>query len=186
VTSSTFGDLMKKAAESGATFEVLEANTYTAKVIESEYKTSSTGKPQIKTRWEVVVGPKAGFKNLWNYFTLTTDNPNALSIFYRQMSALGITQEFFASLSTVDPETAMKHISGALLGQVAQIKVKVDTEYQNNKIERINPVSPEAAIGLPTLAADPFATAATAAPVVSTAPAPVAATETPAVPPPPF
>jgi hypothetical protein len=177
---------MKKAAESGASFEVLEAGNYVAKIIESEYKSSSTGKPQIKTRWEVIQGPKAGFKGLWQYFTLTTDNPNALAIFYRQMSALGITQEFFQSLSTVDPETAMKHIAGALLNAVAQIKVKVDVEYNNNKIERINPVPPEAGL-VSTPSTDPFAAAATAAPVVApTAPAPVAATEAPVVPPPPF
>lgn len=202
MTASTFGQLMDQAAASGASFEVLEAGVYIAKIIESEHKQSSTNKPQIKTRWEVVAGPKAGFKGLWNYFTLTTDNPNALGIFYRQMSALGITQEFFASLANTDPDTAMKHIANALLGQVAQVKVKVDTEYNNNKIERINPVPPEYGT-LPAQAnADPFAQAAAAptAPTAATAmsapaqaaepvPVPVAAppaTSEPTLPAPPF
>lgn len=188
MTSSTFGELMQQAAESGASFEVLEASNYAAKIIESEYKTSSTGKPQIKTRWEVVAGPKAGFKGLWNYFTLTTDNPNALGIFYRQLNALGITPEFLSSLANTDPETAMKHIATALLNQVAYIKVKVDTEYNNNKIERINPLPPEygqmAAATAPP--ADPFAgQTAQAAPPVPQETRQVDA-PSPALPPPPF
>jgi uncharacterized protein DUF669 len=191
MTQSTFGALMDQAAKSGATFEVLEAGVYIAKIIESEYKTSANGKPQIKTRWEVTHGPKAGFKGLWNYFTLTTDNPNALAIFYRQMTALGITSDFLQSLANVDPETAMKHISGALLGQAAQVKVKVDAEYNNNKIERINPIPPEAAQFVNTPTADPFAAAAAPAPTAQAVPsshptqtAPVP--DGPAAPPPPF
>lgn len=184
MTSSTFGELMDQAKNSGASFEVLEAGNYAAKIIESEHKQSSTGKPQIKTRWEVIAGPKAGFKGLWNYFTLTTDNPNALGIFYRQMSALNITPEFLSSLANVDPDTAMKHIASALLNQTAMIKVKVDTEYNNNKIERINPLPPEygqlAAAAAP---ADPFQQAAQAAPAPVEPPsAPVA----PSLPAPPF
>lgn len=200
MTSSTFGQLMDQAKESGASFEVLEKGVYIGKVIESEHKQSSTGKPQIKTRWEVIAGPKAGFKGLWNYFTLTTDNPAALGIFYRQMSALGITPEFLSSLANVDPDTAMKHIASALLNRTAQIGVEVDLEYNNNKIKRINPVPPEygqlAAASQPP--ADPFAAAASAPPqVAAPAPAPVAASVAPptapvapapegSLPPPPF
>lgn len=169
---TTFGDILKQAEENGSTFDVLEAGQYVAKIIESEYKDSSNGKPQIKTRWEVTAGPKAGFKGLWNYFTLTVDNPNAMSIFYRQMTALGITSEFMQSLASVDPKTAMKHIAGALLNRSASIKVKVDAEWNNNKIERINPLSPEmqGAGALPG-AGNPFPPAAPAAsPVVPAAP----------------
>lgn len=183
MTASTFGQLMDQAKESGASFEVLEKGTYIGKVIESEHKQSSTGKPQIKTRWEVIAGPKAGFKGLWNYFTLTTDNPAALGIFYRQMSAMGITPEFLSSLANVDPDTAMKHIASALLNKTAQIGVEVDTEYNNNKIKRINPVPPEygqlAAASAPP--ADPFQQAAAAAPAPTAAPA--APAPAPAVPP---
>lgn len=165
---TTFGDILKQAEQNGASFDVLEAGNYVAKIIESEYRTSSTNKPQIKTRWEVIAGPKAGFKGLWNYFTLTLDNPNALSIFYRQMSVLGITGEFLQSLANVDPATAMKHIAAALEGRAANIKVKVDQEYNNNKIERINPVPPEFSVPQAPGSADPFAQAA--APPVTQAP----------------
>lgn len=179
MTTSTFGELMRQAEASGQTFEVLEAGTYVAKIIESEYKQSSTGKPQIKTRWEVTMGPKAGFKGLWNYFTLSTDNANALGVFYRQMSNLGITGDFLSSLANVDPETAMKYIAAALEGRSAQVKVKVDQEYNNNKIERINPLPPEFAQASASVPADPFAAAAAPA-------APEPASDEPAVPPPPF
>jgi uncharacterized protein DUF669 len=188
MTQSTFGALMAQAAQSGATFEVLEAGMYIAKVIESEARTSSTGKPQIKTRWEVTHGPKAGYKGLWLYLTLTTDNPNALGIFYRQLTAMGITAEFLQSLSNLDPETATKHIAQALLNATAQLKVKIDTEFSNNKVERVNPIPPEAAQFVNTPTADPFAQAAAATPAASAPPAPAAVPvpDGPAAPPPPF
>ena len=132
-----FGDILKKAKEGGG-FDLLPDGVYIAKVIESEAKTSNNGKPQIKARFEIVSGPHAGFKGLWNNFTLTVDNETALRIFYSQLSALGITSEFLESLATVDPDTAFKHIAGALVGKVASIKVKIDHEWNNNKIDRIN------------------------------------------------
>lgn len=187
---TTFGEILKQAEASGASFELLPADTYIAKIIESEYRASSNGKPQIKTRWEVVVGPKAGFKGLWNYFTLTVDNPNAMAIFYRQITALGITSDFLQSLANVDPATAMKHIAGALDGQMASIKVKVDLEFQNNKIERISALPPNfQATAAVTGPSDPFAAAArpaVPAPAAPMAPAvtapPVAAPVAPTAP----
>lgn len=143
MTTSSFGSVVKKAQEAGSGFDLLPDGPYIAKIIESEFKHSSGGKPQIKTRWEVVQGPHAGAKGLWNYFTLTTDNPNAVAIFFRQLKALGITQEFLDALAELDNDTAVKHIAGALEGRVGAIKVKIDHEYQNNKIERINPAPPD-------------------------------------------
>jgi hypothetical protein len=173
MSSSSFGALVKKAAESGTSFDLLPAGPYVAKIIESEYKLSNGGKPQIKTRWEVVVGPNAGFKGLWNYFTLTIENPNAVAIFFRQLKTLGVTQEFLDALSELDNETAVKHIAGALEGRMAGIKVTVDTEYNNNKIDRINPVPQEFA-GLANGAGVPSGPGGfgTAAPAVPSAPTP--------------
>lgn len=165
MSSSSFGSLVKKAQEQGSSFDLIPAEVYTAKIIESEYKLSSGGKPQIKTRWEVVQGPHAGYKGLWNYFTLTIDNPNAVSIFFRQLKALGITQEFLDALSEFDNETAVKQIASALEGRAASIKVKQDLEYNNMKIDRINPL-PADFVGGGTVAAPnaPFAPAASPAP----------------------
>lgn len=172
MTSSSFGNLVQKAQEAGSGFDLLPDGPYIAKVIESEFKHSGAGKPQIKTRWEVVQGPHAGFKGLWNYFTLTIDNPNAVAIFFRQLKALGITQEFLDALSELDNETAVKHIAGALEGKVAAIKVKVDHEYQNNKIERINPAPADFLNGssAPQGGGAPFS--APSAPAQSSTPAP--------------
>lgn len=170
---TTFGDILKQAEQSGASFEVLEAGLYDVKIIESDYQQSSGGKPQIKARFEVLSGPKAGFKGLWNYFTLTADNPNAMAIFYRQLSALGITNEFLATLAQAAPDVAMKQIALALNGKGARVKVKVDTEWNNNKIERINPLPPDAMVGSATPSASPFGNVAPTTPVAP-APAPVA------------
>lgn len=132
-----FGDILKKAKENGG-FEVLPEGPYVAKIIEASAKLSSTGKPQIKTRWEVVAGPHAGFKGLWNYFTLSVDSEKALGIFYSQLAALGITSDFLDSLGSVDIDTAFKHIAASLEGKVGAIKVVVDKEWNNNKIDRIS------------------------------------------------
>lgn len=148
MSTSSFGALVQKAAESGTSFDLLPAGPYVAKIIESDFQPSKAGKPQIKTRWEVIAGPHAGFKGLWNYFTLTTDNPNAVAIFFRNLKTLGITQEFLDALSELDNDTAVKHIAGALAGKMAGIKVTVDTEYNNNKIDRINPVPADLAAQL--------------------------------------
>lgn len=145
---ATFGDILKKAKEQGG-FELLAEGVYVAKVIETEARSSSTSKPQIKLRFEVVSGPHAGFKGLWTYLTLTTDNEKALGIFYSQLSNLGITAEYLETLGAVDPDTAMKHIAGALDGKVASIKVKIDTEYNNNKVDRINKAPADFAAGVP-------------------------------------
>lgn len=200
---TTFGEIMKQAEANGSTFAMLDEGMYVAKIIESDFQPSKAGKPQIKTRWEVTQGPKAGFKGLWNHFTLTIDNPNAMSIFYRQMTALGITGEFMQSLANVDPETAMRHIASALKGRAAQIKVIQDKEWSNNKIDRINPLPaemagvtgavgnpfPAAPAASPTVPAPPVvATAAPSAPAPVEAPAPAAApaAEGEALPAPPF
>lgn len=170
MASNSFGDIVKQAAESGTSFDLLPAGPYVAKIIESEYRSSSNGKPQIKTRWEVIAGPNAGFKGLWNYFTLTIDNPNAVAIFFRQLKTLGITQEFIDALAELDNETAVKHIAGALEGRAAGIKVVIDTEYNNNKIDRINPVPPGYdAVVAPTAPSAPFSAPA-AAPQAPAAP----------------
>lgn len=157
-----FGDILKKAKEGGG-FDLLPDGVYIAKVIESEAKTSNNGKPQIKARFEIVAGPHAGFKGLWNNFTLTVDNETALRIFYSQLNALGITGEFLDSLGNVDPDTAFKHIAGALVGKVASIKVKIDTEWNNNKIDRINK-APADYVAEASGVASPFGGAAPAAP----------------------
>lgn len=190
---STFGDLMKKAEEQGSSFAMIPANHYVCKCIESEYKQSSNGKPQIKTRWEVLQGPEAGYKGLWNYFTLTVDNPNAMSIFYRQMNALGLTGEYMQTLGNLDPDTAMKHIAQALMDRTGYLQVVQDAEWQNNKIKAIKPIPPEFQQGGAT-PPDPFGAAAASpaapAPAPQTPPAPAPAPAptqgpAPATPPPP-
>jgi len=164
-----FGDILAKAKEGGG-FDLLPDGVYIAKIIESEAKTSNNGKPQIKARFEIVSGPHAGFKGLWNNFTLTVDNETALRIFYSQLSALGITSEFLDSLANVDADTAFKHLAGALVGKVASIKVKIDHEWNNNKIDRINKAPAEYAASAGA-AASPFGGAAPAAPAAPSAPA---------------
>ncbi len=163
-----FGEILQKAKEGGAGFDLLPDGIYVVKVIESEAKTSNGGKPQIKARFEVVSGPNAGYKGLWTNFTLTIDNDTALRIFYSQLNALGITGEFLDSLGSVDADTAFKHIAGALIGKVASVKTKIDTEWNNVKIDRINKAPAEYAAGTGAALAAPATPFA--APAAPTAP----------------
>lgn len=166
-----FGDLMKQAKEAGTGFTVIPAGLYLAKCIESEYRSSSTGKPQIKTRWEVIEGPHVGEKGLWNYFTLSTDNPKAVAMFLRHMKALGYDEEFFNAMTGYSPEDVVKRISSLLEGRVAQLKVKIEQYNGDDKngIENFSP-APAGAGVVPPQAADPFSQAAQSASPVEPSP----------------
>lgn len=160
-----FGELMSKAKEAGGGFTVIPAGLYLAKCIESEYRNSANGKPQIKTRWEVIEGPATGEKGLWNYFTLSTDNPKAVAMFLRHMKALGFDEEFFNAMQGYSPEDVVKRIASMLEGRTAQLKIKVG-EYNGepkNEVDNISPAPPGGVVG--AAPSDPFASQPSPSPV---------------------
>lgn len=108
-----WNDLMNTA---GTAMEPVPIGEYDVELTKAEATSSSTGKPMWKVVFKITSGPHAG-RNIWNNFTLSTENNNALGFFFAHMKALGLDRDFFARQPT--PE----QIAGALEGKHARIKV---------------------------------------------------------------
>ena len=78
-----------ETADEAPSFDPLPANDYLVKITAAEAVSASTGKPMLKTTLEVEGGPYNG-RRLWHNFVISQDNPKAMSIFFRQMNALGL------------------------------------------------------------------------------------------------
>src|ERR1035441_7023644 len=89
-----FRDLLTAAEQGG--FFLYPKNTYDAVVQKAEAATSSTSKPMLKVWYNVVTGPYAGRSPILNRFTISADNANSLSFFFRHMAAMGLPAEYFA------------------------------------------------------------------------------------------
>jgi hypothetical protein len=117
VTTVNFTQVLKDAKS--ASFEALPVGDYDVEVEKADSVTSSNGRPMIKTTFKVIVGPHTNRKIINNY-VLVVDNPTALAIFFRNMKALGLTDEFWASLGasgTLDPAAQ------SLIGRRARLKL---------------------------------------------------------------
>jgi hypothetical protein len=117
VTTVNFTQVLKDAKS--ASFEALPVGDYDVEVEKADSVTSSNGRPMIKVTFKVIVGPHTNRKIINNY-VLVVDNPTALAIFFRNMKALGLGDEFFASLGasgTLDP------VAQALVGRRARLKL---------------------------------------------------------------
>ena len=126
-------DLMD-AAE-GSDFAPIPQSDYDVKIVETEATKSSTDKPMWKITAEVMNGPHAGRK-LFTQQTLTMDNADALNMFFRQMAAAGLTQEFFRQ------KPSNERIAEALMGRQFRAKVTI-REWQGvprNNIKQWNPL----------------------------------------------
>lgn len=107
--SINWSDLQTRAQEA-PDYTPVPQGKYKAKCVGAEAKTSSTGKPMIMARFQIVDGPYAK-KTFINNFTLTTDNPTALKFWFSDLGALGVDANFFA----VNPTIAQ------IAGQLAQL-----------------------------------------------------------------
>lgn len=104
-----FGDLMKEAEDA---FRPISVGDHVAEIIKSVATKSGNGKPMIKCTMRVVNGPDAG-RNFYNNFTLTTDNPKAMGMFFRNMAVLGLPKEYFLQ------NPSMEQIAADLMGRHA-------------------------------------------------------------------
>ena len=183
MTSIPWDELMDAAASSD--FAPVPAGDYDLKITAAEATKSGTGKPMWKLTTEVEGGPHSGRK-IWTNQTLTTDNENALQIFFRQMAAAGLTSEFFRTKPTP------QQIADALMNRRFRAKVAI-REWQGQPRNEIkNWSAPRAASGAPPMpgatpppaaAAAPPAAPPVAPPAAAAPPAPPAAPPAPPAPP---
>lgn len=155
MASSSWADLAKTAAEGN---KPVPANEYNVFVEKAVAKSASTGKKMFAVTFKIMDGEYKG-KPIWNNFTVSPENPNALAYFFSHMEALGLDQAFFAG----DPSD--EQIAAALAGAKAVLEVKV--EHRAGR-ERNNVASVKAPPGGPAKAEN----VATAAPKPSSTPDP--------------
>lgn len=175
MTSIPWDELMDAAGDSD--LAPIPQGDYDMKIVAAEATKSSTDKPMWKVTMEVENGPHAG-KKAWTQQTLTQDNSNALQIFFRQMAAAGLTQEFFKT------KPNPTQIAEALKGRRVRAKLIIE-EYQGvprNKVKAWNPPSMSAGGPPPPVGGAPSSVPPPSAPPAATTPPPAAAA--PASPPP--
>jgi hypothetical protein len=108
-----FGRLMQQM---GQQLEVLPVGNYDVVVKTADATTTANGKPMIKVKFSIENGPHAG-RTLYNNFTISEENQNALLIFFTQMKALGLESTFFAA------GPSLEQVAAQLVGKRAQVAV---------------------------------------------------------------
>ena len=95
MSALSWGDLMKDAGDSASGgFEPLPDGDYDFKIVEATASQSSSGKTMFKIKAQVQ-GGAFNSRLVWDNLVVSPENPNALGFFFRKMSALGLTSEFF-------------------------------------------------------------------------------------------
>lgn len=111
-------DFNKALADAkSASFEALPNGDYNIEVTGADAVTASTGRPMIKCKMKVVDGPYQN-RPVMTQFVLVIDNPNALSMFFRNMKAFGLDEAFFAQMGQMG---SLEPVAGALAGRRAQV-----------------------------------------------------------------
>jgi hypothetical protein len=164
MSSLNWSDLIKEAGETQS-YEPLPDGDYNFTVLEGTAKVTQSGKTMFSLKAQVDDGPHAK-RLVWDNLVVSPDNPTALGIFFRKMTAMGLAKEFFDS----NPSNAQ--IEQAMVGRKFRGQVGSRT-YNGNKRNEIKNYYTTANA------------AATAAPRTAAAPAPVAPPAPPAAPAPP-
>lgn len=214
MTTKTWAELYAESGTASQQFEVLPVGTYPCVVDSAEATRATTGREMLKVKFKVVEGhPNAG-RTIYNNIVLVEDNPTAMSIFFRHMRAMGISEAFWAN------NPPFSQIAVAIAGQQCKVSIK-HREYNGAMQPDVTniappdggtplgggagggaavppppipraaapatpPPPPVAAAAAPPVPAAPPAPPAAAAPVPPAPPVPPAAPAAPTPPPPPF
>lgn len=174
----SWADLAEQAGEDTG-FSALPAADYDLKIIQAEAKQSGTGKTMFKITAEVTSGPYAK-RRIWANLVVTPDNPVALNIFFRQMAAIGISKDFFAT-NPSDHNVAEALLDKEFRGQVVIKQYQGEDRNDIKSYSRISKTADSAPVPPTTpKASSPSAPPAPAgvAPNPAPAPAPAAASAT--------
>ena len=142
-----FKDLMDAA---GGSFEPLPKGPVDAKVTAAEATKTSNGKTMYKMTWSVLSGPNANRK-VWGNQVISPESPPALGIFFRQMAAMGLGSDYFAS------NPSEEQVARDLVGRQATL-VLDQKEYQGtlrNEIKDIRKLAGGLPGGAPAPQANP-------------------------------
>lgn len=98
--------------------KILPAGKYDAKVTKATATESAKGKMQYKLTFTIDGGPHNG-EPLSNTITLSPENETTLRYFFRDLAALGITEEFLDS----NPEP--EQVAAAMVGVAVSLTVEI-------------------------------------------------------------
>ncbi|AKJ72598.1 hypothetical protein PP301_gp124 [Gordonia phage GMA2] len=174
----SWADLAESAGDTG--FAALPAADYDLKIIASEAKNTSGGKTMFKITCEVTSGPYEK-RRIWSQLVVSPENPVALNIFFRQMAAIGISKEYFAT-NPSDHNVAEQLVGKEFRGQIVIKQWQGEDRNEIKSYSRLSrtetsSVAPPNATAAPTPANTPPAPTGVA-PAPAPAAAPPAATET--------
>jgi hypothetical protein len=120
-TELDWGSLRKRADDST---KPPEPGWYVLECMKAERRNAQTsGNPMVYAQFRIVEGAAAGKTGIFNNFNLTVDNDFAMSIFFRNMAAFGLDDQYFASNPTLD------QVAAALVGRRANVELGIET-YQ--------------------------------------------------------
>jgi len=165
MSTLNWNDLSKDAGDTANTYEPLPDGDYELVVAEATATVSQSGKTMFKIKAQVESGPHAK-RLVWDNLVVSPENPTALGIFFRKMSALGLNQDYFSQ----GPSNAQ--IEQTIKGRRFRGQVGSRT-WQGTKRNEIKNYYPHQA-GSPAAAGTPAPSAA-AAPPPAPAPAPAPA-----------
>jgi hypothetical protein len=115
-------DFNKALADAkSASFEALPKGDYNIEVASADAVTAATGRPMIKCKMKVIDGPYQN-RPVMTQFVLVIDNPNALSMFFRNMKNFGIDEAFFAQMGQMG---SLEPVAAALVGRRAQVTLGI-------------------------------------------------------------
>lgn len=138
MTSRTFADLKKTADDAT---RPLPKDWYNVIVAKADAAVASTGSHMLKVQLRVVDGQFAN-RVLFTNFVLSEDSPFALSIFFRNMAALGFDDAFFNSL-TDDHALAMETLAQLMLGRQARAEVGIRVWNGQERNEILSMAQPQ-------------------------------------------
>jgi hypothetical protein len=138
MTVLNFKALLQEAKT--ASFEALPKGDYPVTIIAADAITSSTGKPMIKVKAEVMAGHAAAGKKVFNNFVISEENPTALNFFFTHMAILGVPESFFMQVSDLTP------VAAALVGRSAifslsQREFPVGSGQMRNQVDGVKPLA---------------------------------------------
>lgn len=169
VATAFYRDLLKARQDAG--LELFPIGTYDVKVLDADAKVNEkSGRKSFIVQYEVTTGPLAGRK-LKNWMTIVEEYPGLVDLWFKEMAAMGLGNEFFEA----EPED--KQICAALKDRTCQIKVgrRKRSKTSDEETEDIKVVPP--ATG-PSLVAPPAPD-----PMASASAAPAADPNAPGLPP---
>lgn len=141
--AESWADLLSNAGDAAQSYEVLPTGDYDVKVEKAEVKfAQSSGNKMYNLTLVVESGPYEGRK-LWKDLVLAQSS-GGLGMFFRQMTALGLDNKFFASNPTDEI------ITQQLVDRRASAKTEVDDKYDGtprNKVAFLNAPKGPAPVG---------------------------------------